>query len=165
MAGARDWYVERALPFPPVPTALESQLLPVGESVWATKSAATPIWDTKELAEERKRAFPPAQAAIGSSGRGLASNALYCNIVTDHIGLFVEHGIGNVGDDVDEQATSIGVDYTILGRIIDRAEPTADASMIVIYSTLRLHAAVFHEGQWTQHRTFELLHHVLDLLG
>jgi hypothetical protein len=166
MGTAREWYGDHDLPFPPVPVSMEERLEERGDTMWATAGASEPLWDTKRLAMAAAEQFPEPQAAIGATGRGLASNALYCTIVTHHVAAFVEHGWGNVGDD-DQVVADIGVDYSILALILDKFSARAEqhTGLVILKSTLRLDAAIFHEGQWTQHRTYDVLHRALDDLG
>ena len=165
MSTARDWYDQHGLAFPPMPADLEDGLKAVSDTAWATPSAPRSFWDTKALAHAAAEGFPGRQASLGSAGRGMASNALYVNVVTDKIALFVEHAIGNVGDDPEEQAATIAADYAVMARIFERAEARRGTPIVVLYSTLRLDAAIFDGGEWTNHRTYDLLHAVLDLLG
>ncbi len=167
MGTARQWYADHDLPFPPVPASMEQRLEVRGDTMWATAGASEPLWDTKVLAMAAADHFPEPQATIGAAGRGLASNALYCTIVTDHVAAFLEHGWGNVGDDYDQVVADIGVDYSILALILDKFGARAEqhTSLVILKSTLRLDAAIFHEGQWTQYRTYDVLHRALDDLG
>lgn len=165
MTTARAWYEHHGLPFPPLPPSLEDDLRPVTDTSWATAHAAREIWDTKRHAEAAAEAFPPAHASIGAAGRGMASNALYCNIVTEHVAIFMEHAIGNVDDDPEAQAAEIAVDYAVVSLILERAAARDGDPIVVLLSTLRLDAAIHHEGAWTEHRTFDLLHDALSVIG